>query len=65
MSAPHVAGAAALVLAGGVTDANGKYGPADEVRQRLDETAFDLGPAGRDKLYGYGVVDAQGAVSGG
>ncbi|MFQ6097523.1 MAG: S8 family peptidase [Armatimonadota bacterium] len=58
MAAPHVTGVAALVIASGVT------GP-DPVRARLQETAEDLGSPGRDTSFGYGLVDAQAAVSGG
>lgn len=55
MASPHVAGTAALVIASGVT------GP-DAVRARLQETAEDLGPTGKDDAYGYGLVDAQAAA---
>jgi subtilisin len=58
MACPHVAGVAALVWAGepGLSNA--------QVRTRLRETAIDLGSAGRDQWYGYGLVDADGAVPG-
>jgi subtilisin len=56
MACPHVSGVAALVYASGVTK------PA-LVRQRLVSTATDLGAAGRDPLYGYGLVNAQRAVA--
>jgi subtilisin len=56
LSTPHVVGAAALVIASGITD------PA-QVRQRLQETADDLGPAGWDQEYGYGLVDAYEAAT--
>lgn len=66
MSAPHVAGAAALVLAAGVlTDDDGQYGVANELRQQLAATAVDLGTSGRDPQYGYGLVDAFAASGGG
>lgn len=55
MSCPHVAGVAALVIASGVTT-------NVEVRNRMASTAEDLGAAGRDPLYGYGLVDAEHAV---
>ncbi len=56
-AAPHVAGAAALVLANGVTS------PA-QIRQRLTSTALDLGPSGRDWQFGYGLVQAYRAATG-
>ena len=63
MSVPHVAGAAALALAAGsVTDADSD-GLADEVRQRLKDTAIDIGAGGRDPQYGHGVIDAFAAVA--
>ena len=63
MASPHVAGVAALVIASGIVkDTDGKDGIADEVRQRLDSTAEDLGAAGRDSLYGYGLVYAPAAA---
>jgi hypothetical protein len=34
-----------------------------EVRRALDSTATDLGRAGYDKRFGYGLVDACAAVS--
>ena len=64
MAAPHVAGAAALVLTAPAKcdyDGNGVCSPA-EVRQRLEATAEDLGISGRDNLYGVGLVDAEKAV---
>jgi len=57
MSAPHVTGTAALVIATGVT------GVAN-VRERLRTTADDLGALGKDNLYGYGLVDAEEATTG-
>jgi len=62
MASPHVAGTAALVIASGITDANGDGKINDEVRLRLQETADDLGPAGWDSKYGYGLVDADEAA---
>ncbi len=67
MSVPHVVAAAALVIASSsssVWDANTANGIADEVRQRLNATAVDLGAGGRDKQYGYGLVDALSATGG-
>ncbi len=63
MATPHVTGAAALVFAAGVvSDDNGANGIADEVRARLDSSALNLGAAGRDNLYGYGLVNPPAAV---
>ncbi|MEO8096355.1 MAG: S8 family serine peptidase [Acidobacteriota bacterium] len=56
MAAPHVAGVAALVIACGVT------GPSN-VRQRMQTTAQDLGPPGRDDKFGYGLVRADLAIT--
>ncbi len=55
MATPHVSGLAALLVARGVT------APAD-VRQRLRQTATDLGIPGKDDLYGWGLVNAAAAV---
>jgi subtilisin family serine protease len=56
-SAPQVAGAAALVKAheGGLT--------ATQLSRRLFDTATDLGPVGQDETYGYGLLNANCAVS--
>lgn len=56
MASPHVAGVAALLMA-----ADPSY-TAEEVRNKMNQTALDLGDAGKDKLYGYGVVDASLAL---
>ena len=52
MASPHVAGVAALIIASGITDNN-------EVRQRLQQTADNLGSPNK---YGYGLVDAAEAA---
>ena len=57
MASPQVAGVAALIMAAGVSD-------NQEVRTILQSTATDLGGSGRDKLYGFGLVNAEAAVSG-
>ncbi len=49
MATPHVAGAAALLYANGVTD-------PDDIRSLLRSTAQDLGPEGWDPAYGAGLV---------
>jgi len=56
MAAPQVSGVAALVLAR-------NYGlSGSEVRAILDASAIDMGVAGRDIQYGYGLVNAKRAV---
>ncbi len=56
LSAPHVAAIAALVIALR-PDLN-----ADEVLALLASTATDLGDAGRDPVFGHGLVDAYAAA---
>lgn len=56
MACPHVTGTAALVIASNPSLTN------VEIRQRLQETAEDLGPAGKDDEFGYGLVDAENAT---
>ena len=53
---PHVSGVAALVLA-----RNPSLTP-DEVRSVLESTAEDLGAAGWDSSFGWGLVDANAAL---
>jgi cell wall-associated protease len=57
MAAPHVAGAAALIREAwpGATPT--------QVRDVLTDTASDRGAAGRDDVYGAGVLDVARAVS--
>ncbi len=60
MAAPHVAAAAALVIATGVVGEN----PAPATLQRhLQRTARDFGPSGADSLYGWGLLDAAQATT--
>jgi len=56
MATGHVSGVAALVLA------NGNASTPDGVRTVLEGTADDLGSAGRDNIYGYGLVNAAAAL---
>ncbi|MCL5070066.1 MAG: S8 family peptidase [Actinobacteria bacterium] len=56
MATPHVSGVAALVIAQGIA-----IGSAS-VRERLDNTAEDIGPAGKDIYFGFGIVDAEAAT---
>lgn len=59
MASPHVAGVAALVIA---SDADGMWTPA-EVRAQLRAAAENLGPAGWDTGFGYGLVRADLAIT--
>lgn len=54
-AAPMVSGVAALVASRNLS--------AAQVRQRIESTATDIGPRGRDNLFGTGLVNAQGAVT--
>jgi subtilisin family serine protease len=56
-AAAHVAGIAALMLA-----KSPQLGP-EQVRAILTSTARDLGPKGRDDLFGAGLADAYKAVA--
>ncbi|MGQ9585613.1 MAG: S8 family peptidase [Anaerolineae bacterium] len=55
-AAPHVAGLAALVWAANPSLTN------DQVEAAMESTAVDLGPPGRDDVFGWGRVDAFAAV---
>lgn len=57
MACPHAAGVAALMLAVDPTLT------PDEIEVLLKDTATDLGAAGRDDLFGEGLIDALAAVS--
>ncbi len=57
MAAPHVAGIAALILSTWPA-----YAP-DQIESALESTAVDLGPAGRDDLFGHGRVNAAASVA--
>ena len=56
MASPHVAGAAALLYAHGITD-------GADMRQALLDTAQDLGEAGWDKSYGHGIISPVDALA--
>jgi serine protease len=60
MAAPHVAATAALVIASGVIGRNPTPGA---IKARLEQTARDLGPAGYDQRYGWGLLDAAAATA--
>jgi len=56
MAAPHVNGVVALMR-----QANPDL-PTDDIKQIIYDTAFDLGVAGDDNQYGWGMIDAFEAV---
>ena len=56
MATPFVAGVAAILA--GITGGN----TPDEIDQVLKDTALDLGTAGRDNNYGYGLVQLDAAI---
>jgi serine protease len=60
MSAPEVAGAAALVIASGVI---GRHPSPDQILQRLEQTAAPLGGAKPNPVYGYGLLDVGAATA--
>jgi hypothetical protein len=55
MAVPHVSGALARIWA--------KFPncPSDVVRKSIEVTAKDLGPPGKDPMYGYGLLQAEAA----
>jgi serine protease len=57
MACPHVSGASALVWA---AHADWTH---SQVRGHVRATAEDLGAPGKDKYFGYGVVDAAAAAN--
>lgn len=59
MATPHVAAAAALVIASRVI---GRKPTPAAVEARLEATARDLGAPGRDHRYGSGLLDAETAT---
>lgn len=60
MSSPHVAAAAALVIASGVL---GRNPTPDRVLARLEATAQPLGGTKPNPTYGYGLVDVGAATA--
>ncbi|MCJ7601565.1 MAG: S8 family peptidase [Desulfobulbaceae bacterium] len=69
-AAPHVAAVAALMMSAqqfdvdqdGLIDTQEARLRLQHVRLRLQQTAVDLGDAGRDEVYGFGLVNAEAAV---
>ncbi len=56
MATPHVSAVAALLWSSDTTLTNA------EIRAAMTSTALDLGTAGRDVAYGYGLVQAKAAL---
>jgi hypothetical protein len=56
MATPQATGLAAVLYASGVRS-------ADAILQRLEQTADDLGPAGRDDSFGFGRINAYRALT--
>jgi serine protease len=56
MATPHVSGVAALVWSNHLPACSN-----DQIRKALQNTAEDLGAAGKDNSYGYGLVQAKAA----
>lgn len=57
MASPHVAGLAALLYSQGIKDPRA-------IEAAMKRFARDLGPAGRDNEYGYGLIDARATLLG-
>ena len=57
MATPHVSGVAALVWNNNETCSN------EDIRTALAQSAEDLGVAGRDDSYGFGLVQANAAMA--
>jgi serine protease len=57
MAVPHVSGVAAMMRQQGITS------PA-AIEAALERFAVDLGTAGRDDMYGYGLIDARNSLRG-
>jgi subtilisin family serine protease len=56
MATPHASAVAALVWSAAPT------ATAAEIRAALQQTAQDLGAAGKDNYYGYGLIQAKAAI---
>lgn len=56
MACPHAVGAAAVLMGAGLTN-------NDDVRYVLAMSAYDLGAAGDDNWYGFGLIDVPTALS--
>lgn len=58
MASPNVAGLAGLIMS-----YNPSMTPA-QIEQLMKDTASDLGTAGKDDFFGFGLVNAQAAING-
>ena len=56
MATPHVSGVAALIWSANPSWTN------VQIREAMNETAFDLGTTGRDSIFGFGLVQAKDAL---
>ena len=54
MAAPHVAALAGLLAAQDLS--------APEIRRRIQRSATDIGPEGKDRYFGWGIINADKAV---
>jgi serine protease len=59
MASPHVAAAAALIIA---SKRLGAHPSPNAIETRLEQTARDLGPPGYDVRYGYGLIQPAAAL---
>jgi len=57
MATPHVSGFAALLLQQGITDPGA-------IEAAMEQFATDLGPAGRDNEFGYGLINPRASLRG-
>jgi subtilisin family serine protease len=57
MATPHVSGVAALIWSANPGWTN------VQIREAMNETAYDLGATGRDSIFGYGLVQAKNALT--
>jgi serine protease len=57
MATPHVSAVAALIWSSNPTLTN------VQIREAMQMTAMDLGAAGRDVYYGFGLVQAKDALN--
>jgi serine protease len=57
MATPHVSGLAALLMSQGIKD------PA-AIEAAIEHFATDLGPAGRDNSFGFGLINARNTLRG-